>query len=50
MLPITTHDVARAELEHKLREAEKAHRVSRPAEHSRLPSILKSLQSLLARI
>ena len=49
MLPGTAHDVAKAELENQLREAGKYHRLSRPAEHSRPLSILKSLQNLLAR-
>ena len=49
MLPGTAHDVVKAELEIKLREAEKIHRVSRLAEHSKPLSMLKSLQNLLAR-
>jgi hypothetical protein len=49
MLPGTAQDVVKAEHELKLREAERIHRLSRPAEHSRPLSILKSLQNLLAR-
>jgi hypothetical protein len=49
MLPIAMHDIVRAETENKLREAERSHRLSWPAEHGRPQSMRKRLQSLLAR-
>ena len=49
MLPSTTHLVAKAEHENRLREAEKIHRQSWPAGHGRPLSMLKRLQNLLAR-
>ena len=49
MLPPVTYLVAKAEHEMKLREAERIHRASWPAGHSRPSSMVKRLQSLLAR-
>ena len=48
-MSLISYDLAKAEIETKLREAEKMRRVSRPAEHSRPQSMLKGLQNLLAR-
>ncbi len=49
MLPTVTYLVAKAEHEIKLREAERIHRISWSAGHSRPSSMVKRLQNLLAR-
>ena len=49
MVPPVSYVVAKAEHENKLREAERMHRASWPAEHSRPLSMAKRLQNLLAR-
>ena len=50
MLTANWYDVAKAEHEAKLREAEMAHRVSGSAMHSRPQSMPKGLQSLIKRM
>jgi hypothetical protein len=50
MLPVVSYDLAKQEIAAKLIEAEKLRRDSGPTMHRRPRSILKSLQTLFARI